>query len=841
MKHDTLKCVLAVAAVAFCVVAEALAKNISGSVILADDDDWTAEGALVIESGATLDLAGHTLRVAGLGGEGTLTSSASATFTNLSTDPAKATCTAGIASVDRDGTAARVFDNVKRTIVKKSGSNWPFSATYDFETPTVVNSYKITMDDNNYFHIRAPGQWEIFGSNDNSSWSSIGKGIRTETEWKTTGKNGTASFELNNLAAYRYYKITITVSANQDADQGGYIEFWQLQFGRVSHGYAIVDDGVADVSALTVSGEARVALSGNITLSQDCDLRSLGTAAIIDRGAEITLNGHKLYANAAAFATQCTVKDAEISHADDLTAADPARVSPAAAKEFAGGTVAANLFNNNYERAVDSTHRLLVEYGLPVSIEYDFGEDNATIVDAYRMWVGKMGDALYNSRLPHSWKFEGKNDGDEDWTLLDKRNAEAAWNAAATIRHRTYTFDNSTAYRRYRITIESQQPDNDRYMELVQLEFFRLKPTQGELHIETTAGQAVSLDQMALAGNLRFFIEGAGTVYLSTTGQRYVGGTEICGGTVGGGVGLASLAGLDIFGEQGCEVVVRGNAGGTASAQNAVLGFVNRYGYTGYKYVLAGGTIQSPGAGIVSELRLSADSRVTAAENLVGGGYAYLGPTNANMAAYADLGGFTCYADAASGRHIALSNVTLENGILNARYGGWFATTNSVVATNNLSFVSAIAQDIGNSIAVQDYAVKNNEPNYNKGAGVIDVYGTFLPLYGKYFHGARLMDGSIVDFAGWDGSAKLPMPTVAAFSSSTTGAKTLLFDSGVTIGVKLGGKKLGVGTQLVSWDAATKPDARVKFKCADGDRRYTLEVRDDGLYYMGSGFVILFN
>lgn len=835
MRYNTAEHIAATLACAViaCLSPNADAKTVSVDTTLDADADWTAEGPLVIESGATLDLAGHTLRIAGLGGEGTLTSSTTATFENLTTDPTKATCSDGIASVDSGATAACVFNSTARTIVQKTKNGttyWPFSATYDFETPTVVNSYKITTGANDYYNVRAPGQWEVLGSNDKSEWTSLGKAVRSETEWKKTGKQGTAGFELSNYTAYRYYKITITVSANQDAGQGGYIEFRQLQFGYTSQGCAIVADSAADISGLTVSGDTKIALSGTISLAKDCDLRSLGSALDIARDTQIDLGGYKLYANAAAFTAACTVKGAEISHDDDLTSPD-GMVSSSPATLYSD-TKAANLFNNNYTRAgTDKTKRIIVETEkLPLAVTYDFGEDNAQVVDAYRIWTGPIAD--YAHRLPRSWKFEGSNDN-AGWTLLDKRGAESDWGADNT--HRTYTFDNAEAYRYYRMTIarNNDKPDASGYLELVQLEFFRLAPARGELHVETAASQIVSLDQLSLAGNLRFFVEGAGTVYLSTTNQTYVGGTEICGGTVGGGVGLTSLVDMDIFGEQGSEVVVRGDGTKAASAQNAILGFLGRYGYTGYKYVLAGGVLQSPGNGIVSELRLAANSRMTAADNLASGESAWLGSTNENRAAYADFGGYTCNINVASGRRFALSNATFENGVLWAETGGWFATTNNIVATNNFKLAVSIAQDIGNNMAVKDYTLRNNNANFNNGSGVVDVYGTFMPQYGKYFHGARLMDGAIVDFADMDASASLPMPTVADYKASATGAKTLLFDSGATIGVKLGSRKVSAGTRLISWDAATKPESGVKFMSADEGAGYSLEIRDDGLYYMG--------
>ena len=57
-------------------------ETITENITLSNDTDWTSKGVVTIDSGVTVDLAGHTLRVAGLAGSGTITS----TFVNLATD-----------------------------------------------------------------------------------------------------------------------------------------------------------------------------------------------------------------------------------------------------------------------------------------------------------------------------------------------------------------------------------------------------------------------------------------------------------------------------------------------------------------------------------------------------------------------------------------------------------------------------------------------------------------------------------------------------------------------------------------------------------------------------------
>ena len=400
--------------------------------------------------------------------------------------------------------------------------------------------------------------------------------------------------------------------------------------------------------------------------------------------------------------------------------------------------------------------------------------------------------------------------------------------------HRTYSFHNTTAYRYYRITITSPNRYAS-YLELVQLEYFHLKPTQGELHIETASGDSVELANLSLAGNLRLFVEGAGTVRLSKTGQTYVGGTELCGGTVlCGPDGSNSLLYGDMLGEEGGDVVVHGGGTGTANASNAVLDFGKNYNYTGYRFILNGGTILNSGDASVTELRLEADSYMKATPTLASGGVAWLGRTGSTNTGFADLGGHDLSVIVQEGRKFGLANTTLENGGLRIISGGWFTTTNTVVATNNVLVSVGCAMDIGGSFAVSNYTHATSTRGNNRGASDVDVYGTFTPTSSGFFHGSTMHDGSIIDLSNLSTS----LNAIAPFYDSTTGAKTLHFVPGATVGVRIGGRKELQSTPVITWSASEKPDPSVKFVRADADRRYSLVVKDDGLYYVGPGFII---
>ena len=60
---------------AFAIVSQG-ATNITTDVTLDADADWRAAGQVTIAAGVTVDLNGHNLKVAGLAGEGCLTTTA---------------------------------------------------------------------------------------------------------------------------------------------------------------------------------------------------------------------------------------------------------------------------------------------------------------------------------------------------------------------------------------------------------------------------------------------------------------------------------------------------------------------------------------------------------------------------------------------------------------------------------------------------------------------------------------------------------------------------------------------------------------------------------------------
>ena len=333
---------------------------------------------------------------------------------------------------------------------------------------------------------------------------------------------------------------------------------------------------------------------------------------------------------------------------------------------------------------------------------------------------------------------------------------------------------------------------------------------------------------------MRVVKDGAGTIRLSKTNQKHFGGVEVLGGTVL--VGTTDSTSLAYLGVRGSEIVVRGDNSGSASATSGVLDFEGVDGYTGYRVVLDGGAVHNAGLANVTDLRLASNSWIKTTTTTAANGTNYIG--RADSPSFVDLGGHTLSARVASGRMLCIYNATLDNGLLDVVSGGWFGTRGDNVATN-ASLRTTCGLDVNGTFQLRDYTHLQTNTGVNRGDGVIDVYGTFSTAV-RLFHGTLLHDGATIDLAT-NYTVDAPLPTVARFSSTSataTGDKTLRFEPGATIGVKIGDRKVSNGTCLISWDDETAPDSTVKFVRADEGRSYGLVRQNDGLYVL-AGFMLI--
>lgn len=100
----------------------------------------------------------------------------------------------------------------------------------------------------------------------------------------------------------------------------------------------------------------------------------------------------------------------------------------------------------------------------PFEVTYDFGEP--TCVNAYEICFNAVGGIV--SRAPRDWTFEGSNDTNVEWTVLDSHQFVKDW---ACPERRVYPFMNCASYRYYRLKITKSSDSGD-VLELYQLQYF---------------------------------------------------------------------------------------------------------------------------------------------------------------------------------------------------------------------------------------------------------------------------------------------------------------------------------------------------------------------------------
>ena len=134
---------------------------------------------------------------------------------------------------------------------------------------------------------------------------------------------------------------------------------------------------------------------------------------------------------------------------------------------------AAFLFDNDFRYKAtpaepsdqSKNHRILTNTK-PFHVTYDFGDDNTTILNAYRIHFNSSSSLGDNARAPANWTFQGSNDN-SDWTTLDSHANETNWVKGTA---REFYFSNGTPYRYYRLHVTEFAVDG--YLEMYQLEYF---------------------------------------------------------------------------------------------------------------------------------------------------------------------------------------------------------------------------------------------------------------------------------------------------------------------------------------------------------------------------------
>lgn len=808
------------------------ARTVSGSYTLSGDEDWTADGVVTLD-GATIDLAGYTLKVHSMTGIGAITSSnvdfhdltstnglsVGSKFIWASTNGVEVTL-AGTNGNGLDGSmypAERAFDNVwgdtKINITAGGDKNYSFlyyatkaafwdgsntfELNYRFDSATTVKGYRIYP----YSSAANPGYpktWTFEGSNDGTIWTEV------DAHANQTLNTGTwYSYTLENDAEYKYYRLRIS----QVKDGGtARVDIGEVEIGIAPanklqiDGSGLVDCDLSDISisdAITI--ESEVEDGESITLSSDLDLGGMEVTI----AGTIDLAGHTLTVNN--LTGGGTITDTPVF--SDLTTDDASKVV-SYGDSCHDNYPASFAFNN----LMTKTSMAYVVGGIStfVAIGYDFGTQ--TSINCYRMFPGVNSNV--SAGWPKNWTFEGSDDG-SNWVALDARTNETfsvnTWN--------TYPLEEMASYRYYRVNVTAQQGSGR--FNVDEFEFCRI--SAGRLVVNVPSGATVENTDVTISGNVRLVKDGLGTLVVSKASQTYIGGTEVSSGTLKTGTDSAALLGLD-----GCAVCVK--SGGTFDV-NGQKGSIGKYAFT-----LDGGCLAQTGNAIadssnyqsILEITLSDDSTFNAEKS------AYFGSATSGVNSHIYLGGNTISGDIGDGQYLRLDRMTMENGTVVVTNGGWLLARDGVVATNvDFRLACGVVIASGSTFSVRDYEALGGTQSKSTQSGTMAVYGAFTPTSDS-FYGCTLMDGSTLDLS-------TRSTTLNPCSDFTAGATTLKFEENATVNVVLGSRRTG-NSPIMSWTAETKPANidTVKFVRADADRRYSLVVKENGLYAC-AGLIITFH
>ena len=343
----------------------------------------------------------------------------------------------------------------------------------------------------------------------------------------------------------------------------------------------------------------------------------------------------------------------------------------------------------------------------------------------------------------------------------------------------------------------------------------------GRLLLDVESGTAVNTS-MSLTGSLTFIKIGAGKLNAEKTGQTYTGGTIVSNGTM-----RAWNNCYPSDATHGHVTVCKGavfDVDGAGSSNSGAYGHKNAS--VTCLYTLDGGTLANLGGYIpngwtmLSRVQLTADSTINAAADF--------GFINAGYNAHTlNLDGHRLGVTVANGKLFHLFNLTVRNGTFASSGAGTLVFDKTAFNGANADFdINSIARiNLANiSMSNLTWGASASAVSANN---KISVYGALKPV-GTKFPNIEMKNGSSLDLSG----NTLPWSTAASQDDHICS----FANDARTIYVKIGDRKVPSKTPIVTW--ATKPANTVKFKRADEGQSGSLVAKDDGLYLV-KGFLII--
>ena len=355
----------------------------------------------------------------------------------------------------------------------------------------------------------------------------------------------------------------------------------------------------------------------------------------------------------------------------------------------------------------------------------------------------------------------------------------------------------------------------------------------GELHVEVPFGSIVENTGLSLAGAATLVKDGDGTLIASCPNQSNTGGVYVNGGTLK----TAAYINTGILGASGSPVKV--GSCGTLRIDNGYTGMENHPLELGGGVLYVYNSSVMPGRTVIGNMTLTADSTLRL-ETVVGvGGDSTCDTELANGTVW-NLGGHeltilfeTTNTDFFAGKEKTIKPIFMNGIIILPSTVGYWQDW-GVNASNHVRYVYGMinTRERADSSA---YDFVNNIPawaNFIKEAdapGTMSVYGTYTPSETNLCFSIRMMNGSTINL----GNRTTAMPTFLGKDNNGI-VRTMTFESGATVNIDLGSRKLANGDKIVSWSAIPEGITFV-----DPSKRWRFDTDDNGLYVVRGLMLII--
>lgn len=332
-------------------------------------------------------------------------------------------------------------------------------------------------------------------------------------------------------------------------------------------------------------------------------------------------------------------------------------------------------------------------------------------------------------------------------------------------------------------------------------------PLHISVPLETTNNNAT----VFLSGGVRLVKDGEGTLVVTKTHQSYVGGNEVVGGTLK----MGTLGSQSILGTVSNDVTI---------CSNAVVDINGNYNNTFYHYIFKGGTLAYYGNLMGETSVFNGDYEVHEE-----GAEIAFGNVNTSNAVFT-LHGHTLRTSIA---RLEGNTVVADEGTLDY-YCRFYVTASATFTASNATIIANAMHQFTGQATFGTYIEKSTAALNGGIADCAEILGTFRPDT-DFFYGFKLKDGVTIDLT----TRSTPLP----LTSECPVNNTLAFEDGATVTLDLTGSSLCRYGKVVSWALGDTPSNidTLTFKLEIGGARspYQVRVKDDGIYLVGNGTMVI--